>query len=91
MTHKERVLRAFAFEEADRVPLDIGGLNVTSMHLNVQPRLFKTLSLAAAPPVTGSVNMQSALVDERCYSILMRMFDACTPATVISGGRLATG
>ena len=31
MTHKERVRRAFAFEEADRVPLDIGGLNVTSL------------------------------------------------------------
>lgn len=72
MTHKDRVLRAFAFEEADRVPLDIGGLNVTSLHVQVEPRLKAALGLPPGSPVIGSFNQQSVIVDEN----ILRHFDA---------------
>ncbi len=64
MTHKERVRRAFAFQEADRVPLDLGGLNVTSLHVRVEPRLQVALGLPPTKPVIGSFNQQSVIVDE---------------------------
>ncbi len=86
MTHRERVRRAFAFEEADRVPLDIGGLNVTSMHLQVEPRLKAALGLPAGETVIGSMTMQSVLVDES----ILRHFDAdCRCLYAMDGNRWA--
>ncbi len=72
MNHKERVLRAFEFKEGDRVPLDIGGINVTSMHIKVEPRLKAAIGIPAGETVIGSVTMQSALVDES----ILQHFDA---------------
>ena len=45
MTSKERVLSALAHREADRVPLDIGGINNTSMHHSIEKALKKRLNL----------------------------------------------
>ncbi len=72
MTHKERVRRAFAFQEADRVPLDIGGLNVTSLHVRAEAKLKEALGLSPTPPVIGSFNQQAVIPDER----LLQRFDA---------------
>jgi len=72
MKHKERVMRSFAFLEADRVPLDIGGLNVTSLHIKAEEKLKTVLGFRHGNPVIGSFNMQSAIVDER----ILRNFDA---------------
>lgn len=72
MTHKERVRRAFAFREADRVPLDIGGLNVTSLHVQAERRLQAALGLPPTPPAIGSFNQQAVIVDED----ILRHFDA---------------
>lgn len=72
MTHRERVRRAFAFQETDRVPLDIGGLNVTSFHVRTQRRLQEHLGFPVTEPVIGSFNQQSVIVDER----ILQHFDA---------------
>lgn len=72
LTHRERVRRAFAFREADRVPLDIGGLNTTSFHHRAETRLKQALGLPPAPPVIGSFNQQAVVVDER----ILQRFDA---------------
>ena len=45
MTGKERVLCALNHQEADRVPLDIGGINNTAMHYLVEQELKKYLKL----------------------------------------------
>ena len=45
MTAKERVLKALNHEEPDRVPLDLGTTNVTSIHLNAYMRLKEYLGV----------------------------------------------
>ena len=45
MTSKERVMAALNHEEADRVPLDIGGINNTTMHELVENQLKERLNL----------------------------------------------
>jgi uroporphyrinogen decarboxylase len=72
MTHRERVKRAFAFQEADRVPLDLGGLGTTTLHLRAEARLKAALGLPAGPSTIGSFNQQAVVVDER----ILRRFDA---------------
>lgn len=72
MTHKERVKRAFAFKDADRVPLDIGGLNVTSLHVLAERNLASALGMTLDKQVIGSFNQQSVIVDER----ILQHFDA---------------
>lgn len=88
MTHKERVLRAFAFAETDRVPLDIGGLNVTSFHARAETKLKKALGIPQGQPVIGSFNQQAVIVDER----ILRHFDAdCRVIYPQDGNRWAPG
>ncbi|MDR1586356.1 MAG: hypothetical protein LBS57_02735 [Treponema sp.] len=48
MTSKERVLAALNHTEADRVPLDIGSINNTTMHHTVQTRFLQHLGLAGS-------------------------------------------
>lgn len=45
MTSKERVMTALNHEEADRVPLDIGGINNTCMHELVEREVKEKLGL----------------------------------------------
>ena len=45
MTSKERVMMALNHEEADRVPLDIGGINNTCMHEIIEKQVKETLHL----------------------------------------------
>lgn len=45
MTSKERVLTALRHEEADRVPLDIGGINNTCMHELIEKEVKEKLNL----------------------------------------------
>lgn len=45
MNSKERVMTALNHQEADRVPLDVGGINNTTMHRLVQERLIRELHL----------------------------------------------
>ena len=45
MTSKERVMKALNHEEADRVPLDIGGINNSCMHEQIEQALKQKLGL----------------------------------------------
>jgi uroporphyrinogen decarboxylase len=45
MTSKERVLKALNHQEADRIPLDIGAINNTTMHHTIQTALKERLGL----------------------------------------------
>jgi uroporphyrinogen decarboxylase len=45
MTSRERVMLALDHKEADRVPLDIGGINNTTMHAVIEKELKKRLGL----------------------------------------------
>jgi len=45
MTHRERVLAALNHEEADRVPMDLGGSLATTMVGDAYPALRKALGL----------------------------------------------
>lgn len=47
MNARERVTLALNHQEADRVPLDLGGSNVTSMHVSVVYKLRQALGLDA--------------------------------------------
>ncbi len=45
MNPRERVLAALEHKEADRVPLDIGGINNSTMHATIEQELKKKLGL----------------------------------------------
>jgi uroporphyrinogen decarboxylase len=45
MTSKERVMLALNHKQADRIPLDIGGINNTTMHVTIEKKLKKRLGL----------------------------------------------
>lgn len=45
MTSKERVLAALNHEEADRVPLDMGGINNTTIHEQIERQLKERLGV----------------------------------------------
>jgi uroporphyrinogen decarboxylase len=72
VSHRERALRALTFREADRVALDMGGLNVTSLHIRAEAKLKAALRLSPQPSVIGSFNQQAVIVDER----ILRHFGA---------------
>ncbi|PIE31896.1 hypothetical protein CSA56_17080 [candidate division KSB3 bacterium] len=42
---KERVLKSLHFDEPDRVPLDIDGMNNTTMHIKIEKKLKKFLGI----------------------------------------------
>ncbi|MHB1315796.1 MAG: uroporphyrinogen decarboxylase family protein [Christensenellales bacterium] len=50
MTSRERVYKAIRFEEPDRVPVDIGGTDVTSIHMDAYINIAKHLGLDLEPP-----------------------------------------
>ena len=45
LTHRERVLKSLNHEEADRVPVDLGGTSVTSIDIDAYGRLAEYLGL----------------------------------------------
>jgi len=65
MNSKERVLTALNHEEADRVPLDLGGTNVTSIHREVEKRLEEYLGISDGRSEIISKKMGTVAPDER--------------------------
>lgn len=51
MTPRERVLDALSHREPDRVPFDLGGTILSSIHVRAYERLRQHLGLPARPPV----------------------------------------
>ncbi len=65
LTPRERILKSLAFEEPDRVPLDIGGINVTSIHVEVEKKLKKYFGFEGGKSRIRSYNQRCVIPDER--------------------------
>ena len=52
LTNRERLLKALAHQEPDRVPLDLGSTQVTGIHVLAYHRLRQSLEL---PPVEAQI------------------------------------
>lgn len=64
MTSRERVRRAINHEEADRVPIDIGGTKVTGIHVDEYIQIGKYLGLDIQPPKVYEQFQMLVRVDE---------------------------
>jgi len=74
LNHKERVLKSLSFVEPDRIPLDIGGANVSSMHIDIQEKLKHRLGFEGGKSIIGSRTQRCVIPDER----ILKYFDADT-------------
>jgi uroporphyrinogen decarboxylase len=64
MIARDRVLTALAHREPDRVPLDLGGTQVTGIHVHAYRRLRAELGLASVEPQMCDLIQQLALPDD---------------------------
>jgi uroporphyrinogen decarboxylase len=62
---RQRVLLSLDHKEPDRVPLDLGGINNSSLHVKIEKRLKKLLGFSGGEPEIRAVNQQVTVVDER--------------------------
>jgi len=60
----ERVRRALSHQEADRVPFDLGGTGLTTIHITAYQDLRRYLEMPATPVRIAKVAEQLAVVDE---------------------------
>ena len=65
ISSRERVRKALNHQEADRAPLDIGGINNTAMHLKIETALKEMLGINGGEPEIRAVNQQVTVADER--------------------------
>ncbi|HOK08274.1 MAG TPA: uroporphyrinogen decarboxylase family protein [Candidatus Hydrogenedens sp.] len=63
MTHRERVIRALNFQDVDRVPMDLGGMDSTGISAFAYPKLVQSLSLSPRLPYVHDTNQMLALPD----------------------------
>ncbi len=70
MTHRERLLKTLSHEEPDRVPLDLGGTNVTSYHVEVGKKLREHFGLPGGEEELCSYKMQTAIPDDKILTAL---------------------
>ncbi|HOV76121.1 MAG TPA: uroporphyrinogen decarboxylase family protein [Candidatus Hydrogenedentes bacterium] len=63
MTSRERVLKALAFEETDRVPMDLAGMPSTGVSCFAYPGLVAALGLPYRPPRVYDTGQMLALPD----------------------------
>ncbi len=63
MTSRERVMRALAFEETDRLPMDLGGMRSTGISAFAYPKLVRALGLPARRPCIHDTGQMLALPD----------------------------
>lgn len=64
LTSRERVRKAINHEEADRVPIDIGGTKVTGVHVDHYVALGRYLGLDVEPPKVYEQFQMLARLDE---------------------------
>ena len=63
MTSRERIAKAISFQEADRVPIDLGGLKASGISVETYCRMTRQLGLASTPRVADTPGM-TAVVEE---------------------------
>jgi uroporphyrinogen decarboxylase len=64
MNSRERVRQALDFQEPDRVPFDLGGTGLTSLHVTAYQNLRRHLGLPDVVTRVAAVAEQLAVVDE---------------------------
>jgi len=64
MNSRERVLRALDHQEPDRVPFDLGGTGLTTIHVTAYQNLRRHLGLPDVDVRIGHMAEQLALVDQ---------------------------
>ncbi len=64
-TPKERVLASLQFKQPDRIPLDIGGINNTTMHRKIEKKLKEYLGINGTESQMKAFNQQVVIPDER--------------------------
>lgn len=64
MTSRERVRAALSHQEPDRLPIDLGGTENTSIHMKAYRRLRRYLGLAEIEPAYLDVVQQIAAIDD---------------------------
>lgn len=67
---RERILKALAHREGDRVPFDLGGAGVTGIHEVAYRRLRDALGLPLRPIGLLDVRLGLAAVDEDVRDVL---------------------
>ncbi len=65
ISSKERVLKSLNFQGPDRVPLDIGGTNVTSFHIEIEKKLKNYLNITGGESPLSSHKMKAVIPDEK--------------------------
>jgi uroporphyrinogen-III decarboxylase len=63
MNSRERVEKAINFQEADRVPIDLGGLKASTMAVETYERLARQLGVGRMPRVADTPGM-TAVIEE---------------------------
>ena len=81
MNHRERVLTALARREPDRVPIDLGGVRNTTIHVDGYRRLRSHLGLPDVEPRLIDRMMRVAYVDED----VLRALDVDTRTLQLGG------
>ena len=64
MNSKERVALAVSHQEPDRVPFDLGGTGLTTLHLTAYGNLRRHLGLPPVKPRVAAMAEQLAMVDD---------------------------
>jgi len=82
VTSRERVLKAVNHEEADRVPIDLGGTLMSGIMASAYGRLKKHLGLDAKPPRVYELYQMLAEVEE---PVLKRLHCDVAPLDPLTG------
>ena len=81
MNSRERVLQALNHQEADRVPFDLGGTGLSTIHVTAYQNLRQHLGLPDVDPRVAFVAEQLVLVDEEVAERLQTDVRPVLPGT----------
>jgi uroporphyrinogen decarboxylase len=73
MTHRERVLKTINHQEADRVPLDLGGMSVSTINIHAYTRLVQYLGLDIPIDLLSARSLTA-----RIHETILQHFDVDT-------------
>jgi uroporphyrinogen decarboxylase len=65
LTSRERILKAVQHEETDRVPIDLGGTDCSTIAIGPYRKLCEHLGIDARPYQIVDISQQIAIVDDR--------------------------
>ena len=85
MTSRERVLKALNHREPDRVPIDLGGMKATDIHVDAYQRLRDLLDLGG----TARVLDPRFMIAEVEEDLLRRLHGDVLPVDVTTASLLA--